>query len=92
MRNRPNHDASTISYFSSAEISGIMSVLVEREKEALDELTDNPGGHKRMMPRPIKAKRQHLMFRLGFELGPLVSEIIGILWEDLDKERKTIRL
>lgn len=91
-RNRTKTEASTISYFSSTEISAIMSVLVKREKDELDELTANPFGHRMIMPDLIKARRQRLMFSLGLELGPRVSEIIGIRWKDLDTEQKAVRI
>lgn len=91
-RNRTKPDASTISYFSSAEISAIMSVLCEQENAVLDEMKRNPGRHSRYLRKLIAARRQRILFRLGLELGPRVSEIIGIRWQDLDRDRKVVRI
>ncbi len=91
-RNRTKPSASTISYFSSSEISAIMSVFSQREKAILAELSTNPDGHKRIMPRLIKLRRQRLMFRLGLELGPRVSEIISLRWSSFDRDRKIVTI
>jgi len=86
-RNRTKTEASTISYFSSSEISALMSVFDKEEKRTLDKIAQFPHGHSRYGARLIKIKQRRLMFRMGLELGPRVSEIIGIRWEDLDTDR-----
>lgn len=86
-RNRTKSEASTISYFSSSEISALMSVFDKEEKRTLDKIAQFPHGHSRYGARLIKIKQRRLMFRMGLELGPRVSEIIGIRWEDLDTDR-----
>lgn len=86
-RNRTKSEASTISYFSSAEISALMSVFDRAEKKTLDKLARSPHGHSRYGAHLIKIKQRRLMFRMGLEIGPRVSEIIGIRWEDLDADR-----
>jgi len=89
-RNRTKFGASTISYFSSSEISAIMSVFDRTEKKVLDKLARFPNGHSHYSSRLIKIKQRRLMFRMGLELGPRVSEIIGIRWEDLDAQRHIV--
>lgn len=91
-RNRTKAEASNISYFSSAEISALMSVFDREEKRVLDKLAQFPNGHSHYGARLIKTKQRRLMFRMGLELGPRVSEIVGIRWEDIDHDRLMITL
>ena len=48
-RNRTKPVASTISYFSSSEISALMSVFDRAEKRVLDKLAQFPNGHSHMV-------------------------------------------
>jgi len=91
-RNRTNPAASTIDYFSAAEISAILSVFDQAEKMHLDKLQKEPYGHSRYWPRLVKIRQRRIMFRLGLELGARVSELIGLRSEDLARDRLTIAL
>ena len=91
-RNRTNVMSSTIYYFTTAEISGIMSVFAMRENEVLDDMKREPGRHMRYLPRLINARRQRLMFLMGLELGPRVSEIIGLRWTSLDWDNRIVTI
>jgi len=92
-RNQTKPSASTISYFSSSEISAIMSVFSQRENEVLDMMKRDLNGHGRYRPRLIMIKRQRLMFMMGLELGARVSEIVHLRWaisSSFDWDRKIV--
>jgi integrase/recombinase XerD len=84
--------SSTIYYFTTAEISGIMSVFAVREGDILDDMKREPGRHSRYLPRLISVRRQRIMFLMGLELGPRVSEIIGLRWTSLDWDNRIVTI